>query len=76
MRRDLVARLPYEAIWVIDFEFRHPKGHPLPELIRCMVARDVKSGRELRLWADELPADPPFATCSSPLRPMPNGLAS
>ena len=25
-----------------------------------MVAKDVKSGRELRLWADELPIDPPF----------------
>jgi hypothetical protein len=25
-----------------------------------MVARDFKGGRELRLWADELPADPPF----------------
>jgi DNA polymerase I len=55
-----VARLPYSAVWAIDFEFRHPDGHPLPEHIRCMVARDIKNDRELRLWADELPIDPPF----------------
>ena len=59
MRRDLIARLPYPAAWVIDSEFRHPDGHPLPQ-VRCMVARDVKGGRELRLWADELPVAPPF----------------
>jgi DNA polymerase-1 len=58
--RDPNARLPYRAVWAIDFEFRHPDGHPLPEHVRCMVASDLKSGRELRLWADELPADPPF----------------
>jgi DNA polymerase I len=57
---DPVARLPYGAVWAIDFEYRHPDGHPLPEHIRCMVAQDIKSGRELRLWADELPRDPPF----------------
>jgi hypothetical protein len=60
MERDPVARLPYPVAWAIDFEFRHPDGHPLPEHIRCMVARDVKSARELRFWADELPTDPPF----------------
>jgi DNA polymerase-1 len=60
MGHDPVSRLPYPAVWAIDFEFRHPDGYPLPEHIRCMVARDIKSGRELRLWADELPPDPPF----------------
>jgi hypothetical protein len=52
--------LPYPAEWAIDFEYCHPDGHPLPEHIRCMVARDLKSGREIRLWAGDLPADPPF----------------
>jgi DNA polymerase-1 len=56
-----VSRWPYPAAWVgPDFEFLHPDGHPLPEHIRCMVAKDLKSGRELRLWADQLPAEPPF----------------
>lgn len=32
----------------------------MPEHVRCMVAKDLKSGQELRLWADELPVDPPF----------------
>jgi hypothetical protein len=60
MRYYPVASLPYPTAWVLDFEYRHPDGHPLPEHIRCLVARDLKSGRELRLWADELPTDPPF----------------
>jgi hypothetical protein len=58
--RDPVARLPYPAVWALDFEFRHPDGYPLPEHVRCMVARDVKNGRKFRLWADALPANPPF----------------
>ena len=60
MERDLVARLPYRAVWVLDFEFRHPNGWPLPEHVRCMVARNVMGGQELRFWADELEAGVPF----------------
>ena len=68
MGRDPVARLPYPAVWALDFEYRHPDGHPLPEHVRCMVARDLKGGRELRLWADELPARPAVRRRPRPVR--------
>jgi hypothetical protein len=47
----------YRRAWAIDFEFRQPDGST-PE-VRCMVARDLLSGVELRRWRDEL-ADCPF----------------
>ena len=39
-------------IWFVDFEFSAPPGErPTPV---CLVARELNSGRELRLWEDEL----------------------
>jgi hypothetical protein len=54
-----LAILPYREIWCLDFEFRAPDGErPEPH---CMVARELRSGRELRLWRDELEyGRPPF----------------
>jgi len=52
----------YREVWAVDFEFHAPTGErPDP---RCMVARELRSGRSIRVWADELartPA-PPFPT--------------
>src|SRR3712207_5027783 len=54
--------LPFHEAWLCDFEFRADPGErPWPV---CMVARELRSGRELRLWRDELLALPaaPFDT--------------
>lgn len=53
-------RLPFSEIWAVDFEFISRDGErPVPV---CMVARELRSGRLLRLWQDELqPRRPPFA---------------
>jgi DNA polymerase I-like protein with 3'-5' exonuclease and polymerase domains len=49
----------FAAVWAIDFEFHQPDGER-PDVI-CMVAKDVLSGREMRLDADQLrPHHPPF----------------
>src|SRR4051794_26991876 len=54
-----VERLPYREVWCLDFEFRAPDGER-PEPL-CMVARELRTGRELRLWRGELlPGRPPF----------------
>ena len=56
----MLARLPYREIWAVDFEFVAADGErPVPV---CMVARELRSGRLLRLWRDELQAlrRPPF----------------
>ena len=53
-------RLPYREVWAADFEFQAPSGNgPRPV---CMVGRELRTGRELRLWRDELLAlsRPPF----------------
>jgi DNA polymerase I len=51
--------LPFEEIWLIDFEF-HQRPGERPEPI-CLVAHEMRSDRRLRLWHDELSDRPPFA---------------
>jgi hypothetical protein len=54
---DLLA--PYREIWLCDFEFTAPPGErPTP---RCMVAREFRTGRTLRLWQGEFAELPPFS---------------
>ena len=54
-------RLPYRAVWTVDFEFSAPSGErPVPH---CVVARELKTGRLVRQWlADDAPALPPYGT--------------
>ena len=50
--------LPFREVWALDFEFISESGAlPIPV---CMVARELKSGRLIRLWQDELGPIPPF----------------
>lgn len=57
----------FEEIWCADFEFSAPSGHrPAPI---CLVATELRTGRHLRLWEDQLAqmAAPPFRTDSRAL---------
>jgi DNA polymerase I len=55
-----LGRLTYREVWALDFEFRAPDGER-PEPV-CLVARELRGGRLLRFWRDELLAlpRPPF----------------
>ena len=50
----------YREVWLVDFEFRSPNGER-PEPV-CMVAREWRAGRTIRVWADQLAEirQPPF----------------
>jgi hypothetical protein len=50
----------YREVWLVDFEFRAPDGER-PEPV-CMVAREWRTGRTVREWADGLASKgrPPF----------------
>jgi len=50
--------LPFRAIWCIDFEFLAPEGE-IPQPV-CLVAKEVGTGRLVRLWQDQLGPEPPF----------------
>jgi hypothetical protein len=55
-------RLPYREIWCADFEFGGGNGNvPVP---RCLAARELRSGRTIRVWEDELRRmrKPPYPT--------------
>ncbi|AMV40451.1 DNA polymerase [Planctomyces sp. SH-PL62] len=42
----------YREVWLADFEFSAPPGErPTPV---CLVAREFRSGRTIRLWQDDL----------------------
>jgi hypothetical protein len=54
--------LPYNAIVVADSEFEfcgRDGNRPRPV---CMVAKDLRSGQEWRIWRGEFPPRPPFPT--------------
>ena len=54
----------FKEVWALDFEFNQSPGN-LP-IVRCMVAKELRSGRTIRLWADQLSqlAAPPFEVTS------------
>jgi DNA polymerase I len=47
-----LSDIPFREIWSVDFEFQAVAGEP-PWVV-CMVAREARSGREIRMWRDEL----------------------
>jgi DNA polymerase I len=55
-----VLGLPFREVWCIDFEFvSEPGALPVPV---CMVARELGSKKQIRLWQDEFATRPPFPT--------------
>jgi hypothetical protein len=57
----------FNEIVLADFEFAAPSG-AAPQ-VRCLVALELRSGRKIRLWEDELSqlSAPPYATGSDVL---------
>ena len=58
----MLEALPYSAIVVADFEFEFGgRDGNLPRPV-CMVAKELRSGREWRVWRGEFDSAPPFPT--------------
>jgi DNA polymerase I len=56
----MLDALPFHHVIAADFEFEfggHAGNRPQPV---CMVARDLRSGQEWRLWRGEFNTTPPF----------------
>jgi hypothetical protein len=51
----------FKQVWAADFEFAAPSG-AAPQ-VRCLVAKELHSGKEIKLWHDELLqlTAPPYA---------------
>jgi DNA polymerase-1 len=55
-----IADLPFREVWLVDFEFcGDPGDRPIPV---CLVAKEFRTGRVIRLWQDEFGAAPPYPT--------------
>jgi DNA polymerase family A len=52
--------LPFEEIWAHDFEFIALPGER-PDVV-CLSAVELRSGRTINLWRDELGGQPPYRT--------------
>lgn len=53
----------FDSVWAIDFEFRAKDGCGTQHVV-CLVAKDLLSGKILRLWENELLAGNPFGDMS------------
>ena len=50
--------MPFQSVFALDFEFVSESGaNPVPV---CLVARELRTDRLIRLWQDELTGRPPF----------------
>jgi len=54
------AELPFAEVWLHDFEFVARPGER-PDVV-CLAAHELRSGRTLKLWRDELGDRPPYRT--------------
>jgi DNA polymerase-1 len=55
-----VTDLPFDEVWLHDFEFVSQPGER-PDVV-CLAGYELRSGRTIRLWRDELSAHPPYRT--------------
>ncbi len=49
---------PFREIWAVDFEFMAPPGER--PIVECVVARELRSGKLIRLGPGELGSKPPY----------------
>lgn len=54
----LLAPIPFSEIWAVDFEFSAEPGER-PDPI-CLVAHELKSGRVIKQWREQMGAAPPY----------------
>jgi DNA polymerase I len=55
----------FDEVWLHDFEFITQPGER-PDIV-CLAAYELRSGRTLRLWRDQLGPQPPYRTDSGVL---------
>jgi DNA polymerase I len=49
----------YREVWAVDFEFIAPPGEqPTPV---CLVARELKTNKTIRMWKDQFGPLPPYS---------------
>ena len=50
----MLDQIPFREIWAVDFEFHQGGRSGNRQIPVCMVAKELRSGRTLRYWRDEL----------------------
>ena len=63
----VLLALPFRELWAVDFEFTARPGENVTPI--CLVAKELRSQRTVRLWEDDLHGSPrpPYSTGSDVL---------
>jgi DNA polymerase-1 len=61
----MLDALPFRELWAVDFEFSVKDGSR-PDPV-CLVGRELRSGRKLRLWKNQFGPCPPYSIGSDSL---------
>ena len=48
----------FEEVWIVDFEFISKHGQ-CPDVV-CLVGRELRTKRTIRLWRNQLGSAPPY----------------
>ena len=54
--------LPFKEIWAVDFEFHTGGVEGNQQIPVCVVGKELKSGRCVRVWYDDFTDIPPYPT--------------
>lgn len=60
MPTNSIEQLPFDEVWLHDFEFIALPGER-PDVV-CLAAHELRSGRSVSLWRDEMRDQPPYRT--------------
>lgn len=55
-----MERLPFKEIWAVDFEFHQGGVEGNQQIPVCMVGKELRTGKYVRIWQDEFSDTPPY----------------
>jgi hypothetical protein len=55
-----VTRLPFKEIWAVDFEFHQGGVEGNQQIPVCVVGKELRTGRYIRVWQDDFTDIPPY----------------
>jgi len=62
-----VKQLPFKEIWAVDFEFHQGGVEGNQQIPVCVVGKELRTGRYIRVWQDDLTDIPPYPIDESSL---------
>ena len=55
-----MKQLPFKEIWAVDFEFHQGGVEGNQQIPVCVVGKELRTGRYIRVWQDDFKDKPPY----------------